>query len=121
MGAFTKRPLVDYNLYGSEYSQKIGLAMMISIGLSFYLSAYLSVCLSNKSSVFLISIPLMSFVISPYTIRYITGPSALISLFITVILYILVSLHFSEIMTAVPKNNSIYLARNLKFEITFNE
>lgn len=103
-----RRPLTRYNLYGSSYTQKLNVVQVISLGTFpelFFAKKYL------LSLAVLMSLPVTVFITIPYTIRFVTGPSALLSLIIATVVLLSALLHIIELAYALPKSCLLYTVK----------
>ncbi|WKX96891.1 hypothetical protein Q1695_012942 [Nippostrongylus brasiliensis] len=88
-GLLRKKKITDQFLHHSEYSRSLGIPLTGAL-----------VCAS--------SIPLMIFVLMPFSLTTLAGPSTLIAVIVAFLVVLLSSVHLVELSCALPKNCVLY-------------
>ncbi|XGW09016.1 hypothetical protein V3C99_011377 [Haemonchus contortus] len=84
-----KKRITEQFLHHSEFNRALGLPLTIAL-----------VCAS--------SIPLLIFVLMPFSLTTLAGPSTLIAVIVTFLLVLISSVHMAELSSALPKNCVLY-------------
>ncbi|CAJ0605554.1 unnamed protein product [Cylicocyclus nassatus] len=84
-----QKKVTEQFLHHSEFSRSLGLPMTIAL-----------VCTC--------SVPLLIFVLMPFSLTSLAGPSTLLAVLITFIVVLLASAHLTELSCALPKNCVLY-------------